>query len=88
MILNRKIELDFQKNEARYRKMRRDINEVVAGTQTVSAKLFVGGPAEGSLQTTSGQVTNLNPIITSEELYASWIGKRLSCFVWKEASAC
>jgi hypothetical protein len=34
----------------------------------------IGFPAVGDLGTTSGQVTNLNPVISHEEIYATWIG--------------
>ncbi len=41
---------------------------------TPDASFFLGGAASGSLETTSGQVTNLKLPIYEEEILASWIG--------------
>ncbi len=41
---------------------------------TPDASFFLGGAASGSLETTSGQVTDLKLPICEEEILASWIG--------------
>jgi len=45
--------------------------------QEPDASFFLGGPASGSTETTSGQVTSMRIPITNEDVYASWIGAAL-----------
>lgn len=45
------------------------------------ASFFLGGPAAGNLETTSGQVTSLPISIPAEDVYASWIGAALGLTV-------
>jgi len=45
------------------------------------ASFFIGGPAAGCEETTSGQVTSLDVPILDEDVYASWIGAALGLTV-------
>jgi hypothetical protein len=38
------------------------------------ASFFLGGPAAGTTETTSGQVTSMRIPVTKDDVYASWIG--------------
>lgn len=51
----------------------RAVHEKVDNLQP-DASFFLGGPAAGSAETTSGQVTDLHIPIHHEDIYASWIG--------------
>ncbi len=42
--------------------------------QEIDMSIFLGGPASGSLETTSGQVTDMKLPIHEDEVLASWIG--------------
>jgi hypothetical protein len=42
--------------------------------QAPDASFFLGGPAAGATNTTSGQVTSMPLPMTHEDVYASWIG--------------
>jgi hypothetical protein len=69
----------FSKSVYQYKKLRQKI-EMVAETDTekADASIYVGFAANGPDQTTAGQVSSLRWKITSDELYASWIGNALS----------
>lgn len=45
------------------------------------ASFFLGGPAAGNVETTSGQVTSMRVPISDEDVYASWIGAALGLTV-------
>lgn len=49
--------------------------------QAPDASFFLGGPASGSIETTSGQVTSMQVPISEEDIYASWIGAALGLTV-------
>lgn len=49
--------------------------------QKPDASFFLGGPASGSLETTSGQVTSMKVPVQEEDVYASWIGAALGLTV-------
>lgn len=49
--------------------------------QTPDASFFLGGPASGSIETTSGQVTSMRVPVFEEDVYASWIGAALGLTV-------
>ena len=49
--------------------------------QAPDASFFLGGPASGSMETTSGQVTSMRVPISAEDIYASWIGAALGLTV-------
>jgi len=49
--------------------------------QEPDASFFLGGPASGNTETTSGQVTSLRIPISEEDIYASWIGAALGLMV-------
>jgi hypothetical protein len=50
-------------------------------TQEPDASFFLGGPAAGSTESTSGQVTSLALPLTEEDVYASWLGAALGVMV-------
>lgn len=56
------------------------VHSKVQGT-TPDASFFLGGPASGSIETTSGQVTAMQVPISEEDIYASWIGAALGLTV-------
>ena len=45
------------------------------------ASFFLGGPAAGCTETTSGQVTDLGVPVLEDDIYASWIGAALGLTV-------
>jgi hypothetical protein len=45
------------------------------------ASFFLGGPASGSIETTSGQVTSMRIPVKPDDVYASWIGAALGLTV-------
>lgn len=49
--------------------------------QAPDASFFLGGPASGSTETTSGQVTSMRVPVSEEDIYASWIGAALGLTV-------
>ncbi len=49
--------------------------------QAPDASFFLGGPASGSMETTSGQVTAMRIPVLEEDVYASWIGAALGLTV-------
>ena len=52
-----------------------------AGTHAPDASFFLGGPAAGTTETTSGQVTSMRIPVTTDDVYASWIGAALGLTV-------
>ncbi len=56
------------------------VHDKVQG-QAPDASFFLGGPAAGSAETTSGQVTSMQVPISEEDVYASWIGAALGLTV-------
>lgn len=50
-----------------------DVHRKIAG-QEPDASFFLGGPAAGFVETTSGQVTAMHIPTSAEDVYASWIG--------------
>ena len=50
-------------------------------SQVPDASFFLGGPASGSTETTSGQVTSMRVPVSEEDVYASWIGAALGLTV-------
>ncbi len=54
----------------------RQVHSKVLGLEP-DASFFLGGPASGSIETTSGQVTSMRIPVTNEDVYASWIGAAL-----------
>ncbi|MEN6510525.1 MAG: hypothetical protein ABFD00_01660 [Chloroherpetonaceae bacterium] len=61
------------KSQAQLAKLHNDIDKEVPNMGT-----FVGYAAKDVHETTSGQVTDMNYKIDSEEMFASWIGESLS----------
>ena len=49
--------------------------------QVPDASFFLGGPAAGSAETTSGQVTAMTVPVSTDDVYASWIGSALGLTV-------
>jgi len=45
------------------------------------ASFFLGGPASGNVETTSGQVTSMRLPVSSDDVYASWLGAALGLTV-------
>lgn len=45
------------------------------------ASFYIGGPAAGNAETTSGQVTDMQMAIPHDDVYASWIGAALALTV-------
>lgn len=75
------------KSVYQYQKLKWKISLVTeAATANADASIYVGFAANGPEQTTAGQVSNLRWKITSDELYASWIGNALAIRV--EGSQC
>jgi hypothetical protein len=58
--------------EIRLTKLHRNIETVAP-----DASFVIGFPAAGVEGTTSGQVSNVGPVVGSEEIYCSWIGGAL-----------
>ena len=58
----------------------RQVHDKAQG-QEPDASFFLGGPASGSIETTSGQVTSLKIPVFEEDVYASWIGAALGLTV-------
>jgi hypothetical protein len=77
----------LSKSAYQYQKLKQKISLVAeAATENADASIYVGFAANGPDQTTAGQVSNLRWKITSDELYASWIGNALAARV--EGSQC
>jgi hypothetical protein len=72
--------------QIRFDKLKNDIANAAIGKQSLTGSILVGGPASGPVETTSGQTTSLNLMLTEDELYASWIGNALAARV--EGSQC
>jgi hypothetical protein len=53
-----------------------DVHAKVARLEP-DASFFIGGPAAGATETTSGQVTSMRMPIYEDDVYASWIGAAL-----------
>jgi len=49
--------------------------------QEPDASFFLGGPATGNTESTSGQVTSMSVPVSNEDVYASWIGAALGITV-------
>jgi hypothetical protein len=79
-------ELGLTKSAYQYQKLKEKISLVQTEIDDADASIYVGFAANGPDQTTSGQVSTLKWTITSDELYASWIGNALSVRV--EGSQC
>jgi hypothetical protein len=58
--------------EIRLTKLHRNIETVAP-----DASFVIGFPAAGVEGTTSGQVSNVGPVVSSDEIYCSWIGGAL-----------
>ena len=58
--------------EIRLAKLHRNVETVAP-----DASFVIGFPAAGVEGTTSGQVSNVGPVVSSEEIYCSWIGGAL-----------
>ncbi len=56
------------------------VHDKVQGLEP-DASFFLGGPASGSTETTSGQVTSMRVPVSDEDVYASWIGAALGLTV-------
>ena len=77
----------LSKSAYQYQKLQQKISLVAeAATESADASIYVGFAANGPDQTTAGQVSSLQWKITSDELYASWIGNALAARV--EGSQC
>jgi hypothetical protein len=77
----------LSKSEFQYERLKEKISMASDNSSAnADASFYVGFAANGPDQTTAGQVTNLRWRITSDELYASWIGNALSIRV--EGSQC
>lgn len=77
----------LNKSVYQYQKLKQKISLVTeTSTEVADASIYVGFAANGPDQTTAGQVSNLQWKITSDELYASWIGNALAVRV--EGSQC
>jgi len=77
----------LSKSAYQYQRLKQKISLVAeAATENADASIYVGFAANGPDQTTAGQVSNLQWKITSDELYASWIGNALAIRV--EGSQC
>lgn len=77
----------LSKSAYQYQKLQQKISLVAeAATESADASIYVGFAANGPDQTTAGQVSNLQWKVSSDELYASWIGNALAVRV--EGSQC
>lgn len=77
----------LSKAEYQYRNLKKKVSLVAeAREEKADASIYVGFAANGPDQTTAGQVSNLDWEITSDEMYASWIGNALAVRV--EGSQC
>lgn len=75
------------KAEYQYRNLQKKVSQVAEGrTEKPDASIYVGFAANGPDQTTAGQVSTLEWEVTSNEMYASWIGNALAIRV--EGSQC
>lgn len=80
-------QLMLSKSAYQYQKLKEKISRVADDfRENADASIYVGFSANGPDQTTAGQVSNLQWKISSDELYASWIGNALSIRV--EGSQC
>jgi hypothetical protein len=66
--------------QALYNECLAQIHGKVTG-QEPDASFFLGGPASGSLESTSGQVTSMTLPIAQDDVYASWLGAALGVMV-------
>lgn len=75
----------FTKNKLPYSDALRDeCTRAIHGkvsTLKPDASFYLGGPASGCVETTSGQVTSLAIPVTDEDVYASWVGAALGLTV-------
>lgn len=76
----------LSKSMYQYENLKKKVSLVDAGKENADASIYVGFAANGPDQTTAGQVSDIAWTLTSDELYASWIGNALSARV--EGSQC
>jgi len=72
----------LSKASYQYEQLKQKVGEVAdIGAENADASIYVGFSANGPEQITSGQVSSLQWKVTSDELYASWIGNALAAGV-------
>lgn len=76
----------LSRSRFQYHKLQQKITLATVDGDSPDASIYVGFAANGPDQTTSGQVSTLPFVTTSDELYASWIGNALAARV--EGSQC
>lgn len=77
----------LSKAEYQYQNLKRKVGQVAeTATENPDASIYVGFAANGPDQTTAGQVSDISWDVTSDEMYASWIGNALAIRV--EGSQC
>jgi hypothetical protein len=80
-------ESGLTKSRLQFEDLKAKIKEVGSKDKPLpDASFYAGFAADGPLQTTAGQVTNLPIKVDSEEIYASWIGNALAARI--EGSQC
>ncbi|MCG8699429.1 MAG: hypothetical protein MI922_15340 [Bacteroidales bacterium] len=70
---NEKIKIAGSEPLARLRRLHQDITD-----KKISGSIYVGYAAGEATAVTSGQVSNIEKLISDEEIYASWIGQCLA----------